>query len=80
MQMKKNPKIEICGVLGEKWIRVTAEAVFDNNYAASVHLLEAYPELATMYRADDGITEVFYLKNAVATIYTYGGEPKQITF
>ncbi len=80
IQMKKNPKIEIAAVLGDKWIRISAEAVFDNNLAASEHLLLAYPELATMYRADDGYTEVFYLKNATATIYSHTEAPKQISF
>ena len=30
-------------------------------------MLDAYPSLQNMYKADDGNTEVFYLKNAKAT-------------
>ena len=43
-------------------------------------MLDAYPSLQKMYAADDGNTEVFYFKNATATISAFTHEPEVITF
>lgn len=39
-------------------------------------MLDAYPSLQNMYAADDGNTQVFYFRNAKATIssFTHGPE------
>ena len=79
-QMKKNPKIEICAMSDGKWIRIAATAVNDDNVEAKKALLEAYPNLKNMYSATDNNMQVLYLKNAVATIASFGGEPKVIKF
>ncbi len=79
-QMNANPKIEICGVIGSQWIRVEAVAVEDDRLEAKQHMLDAYPSLQQMYKADDGNTEVLYLKDATATIYSFTDEPKIIKF
>ncbi len=79
-QMKKNPKVEISAMAEGKWIRVAAEAVLDERIAAQEHMLEAYPSLQAMYKAGDGNTEVFYLKNATAQICSFTEAPKTITF
>lgn len=79
-QMKANPKIEICGMAGEKWIRVEALAVEDDRVEARQHMLDAYPSLKAMYSADDGNTVVFYLKDATATISSFTEEPKVVRF
>ncbi len=79
-QMKKNPKIEICAMSDGKWIRIAATAVNDDNVEAKKSLLEAYPNLKNMYSATDNNMQVLYLKNAVATIASFGGEPKVIKF
>ncbi|MBQ3181114.1 MAG: pyridoxamine 5'-phosphate oxidase family protein, partial [Firmicutes bacterium] len=42
-QMKNNPRIEISATNGDKWIRLTATAVLDENIAAQEHMLAAYP-------------------------------------
>ena len=39
-----------------------------------------YRYLAVMYQADDGNCQVFYLKDATATFYTFGGEPRTVKF
>ncbi len=78
-QMKKNPKIEISGMQGGKWIRVTAEAVLDDNIAAQTHMLEAYPSLKTMYKPGDGNTEVYYLKNGTVQLCSFT-EPTQTIY
>ncbi len=80
-QMRANPKIEICGLLGDdKWIRVEAVAVEDDRREARQHMLDAYPALQKLYSADDGNTEVLYLKDATATIYSSSGDTKVIKF
>lgn len=79
-QMKENPLIEISGMAGGRWIRLQATAVEDDRIEARQHMLDAYPSLEKMYRADDGNTVVFYLENATATICSFTDEPKVIHF
>ena len=79
-QIKKNPKIEICSMSGDKWIRVEAVAVEDDRTEVRQKMLDSYPQLKSMYSADDGNNQVLYLKNATATFYSFGGEPKVIRF
>ncbi len=79
-QMHVNPKIEICAFQDGAWIRVAATAVEDDRIEARQSMLNAYPSLQKMYSADDGNTEVFYLKDATATISSFTAEPKVIKF
>jgi uncharacterized pyridoxamine 5'-phosphate oxidase family protein len=79
-QMKKNPKIEICAMSAGSWIRIQAIAVQDDRLEAKESMLEAYPNLKNMYSATDNNTNVLYLKNAIATIASFSGEPKVIKF
>lgn len=79
-QIKANPKIEISGTINDRWIRVEATAVEDERIEAIQSMLEAYPELKGMYKADDGNTVVFYLSDATATFYSFSEAPKVIRF
>jgi len=80
-QMKENPKVEISAMSQDgRWIRIAAEAVLDENIEAQEHMLDAYPNLKAMYKAGDGNTEVYYLKNAVAQICSFTEAPRQIAF
>ena len=80
-QMKANPKVEISAMSPDgKWIRITAEAVLDDNLEAQKHMLEAYPSLQAQYQPGDGNTEVYYLKNATAVICSFTEAPKTICF
>jgi uncharacterized pyridoxamine 5'-phosphate oxidase family protein len=79
-QMKKNPKIEICAVDNGKWIRVEAVAVEDDRTESRQKMLDAYPQLKNMYAADDGNCQVLYLRDATATFYSFGGEPRVVRF
>lgn len=79
-QMAANPKVEISGMAGGKWIRVAAEAVLDERIEAQEHMLEAYPNLRGMYQPGDGNTAVYYLKNATAQICSFTEAPKEIKF
>jgi len=79
-QIKINPKVEICGMLDGNWIRVEAIAVEDDRVLARQHMLDVYPSLKPRYSADDGNTEVLFLKNATATISSFTEEPRVIKF
>ncbi len=79
-QMMKNPKIEICSMNDGKWIRIQAVAVEDDRVEAKQSMLDAYPNLKSMYSATDDNTQVLYLKNATATISSFTSEPKTIKF
>ena len=79
-QMKANPKVEISAMAEGKWIRITAEAVLDDNITAQEHMLEAQPNLKHMYQPGDGNTEVYYLKNVKAQICSFTEAPVIIEF
>ncbi len=79
-QMQANPHVEISGMANGKWIRLEAEAVVDTDPAARAAVMEACPELKSMYSLDDGIFEVFYLKNATASFCSFTEEPEVVRF
>ena len=79
-QMEVNPKVEICAWAGTEWLRVAAAAVRDDRLEAIQHMLDQYPQLKGMYKADDGNTEVLYLKDATATFYSFATEPRVVQF
>ena len=79
-QLHVNPKVELCAFKGGEWIRVAGELVEDDRIEARQSMLDAYPSLQQMYSADDGNTEVFYFKNATATISSFTHEPVVIKF
>ena len=79
-EMQANPKVEICAFDGQKWIRVAGEVVRDDRVEPKKHMLDSYPNLQALYRADDDNTEVLYLKNATATISSFTEGPKIIKF
>ena len=66
-QMLSNPKIEICAFQKGQWLRIQALAVEDDRVEARRSMLDAYPNLRDRYDENDGNTQVFYLKDAVAT-------------
>lgn len=79
-QLHANPKLELCAMAGGEWLRIEATAVEDDDREARVSMLEAYPSLQSMYSPDDGNTEVWYLRNVTATIYSFTAEPKVFKF
>lgn len=74
-QLHANPKAELCAFQDGRWIRVAGELFSDERYEAKASMLDAYPSLKNMYRADDDNTEVFYFKNAVYTISSFTAPP-----
>ena len=79
-QLAQNPKAEICAFKDGAWIRVACELAEDERFEAKKSMLDAYPNLRHMYDENDGNTQVFYMKNVVATISSFGGAPVVIRF
>ena len=79
-QLAANPKAEICAFCDGAWIRITCELVDDDRTEAKKSMLDSYPNLRHMYDENDGNTQVLYMKNAVATISSFGSEQVIIKF
>lgn len=79
-QIAKNPKVEICAFKDGKWLRLSGELCDDDRREARVSMLEAYPELCSMYDPDDGNTQVLYFKNAKAVFSSFTEAPKTVEF
>ena len=79
-QLMANPKAEICAFKNGEWIRIAGELIEDDRVEARKSMLDDYPSLQKMYSADDGNTQVFYFKNATATISSFTHEPEVIKF
>ena len=79
-QLHANPKLEICAMKDGRWLRVEATAVEDVCREARVSMLEAYPELQSLYPPDDGNTEVWYLRNVTATLSSFEEPPRVVKF
>ena len=73
-QLMKNPKCEITGMIGGKWFRMTGTVVRDDRNEARAEFLNQCP--IPMYKADDGIYEVFYFSEVHGTIESFT-EPKE---
>ncbi|MBO4265678.1 MAG: pyridoxamine 5'-phosphate oxidase family protein [Lachnospiraceae bacterium] len=79
-QIHANPKFELCAFKDGEWLRVAGELVEDDRREARQSMLDAYPSLQGMYSADDGNTEVFYVKNAKATFSSFTKAPETVEF
>ena len=79
-QLMDNPKAEICAFKDGAWIRIACELVEDDRLEAKKSMLDAYPNLRRMYDENDGNTQVFYMKNAVAVISSFGKASETIEF
>ncbi|MCR5602467.1 MAG: pyridoxamine 5'-phosphate oxidase family protein [Lachnospiraceae bacterium] len=79
-QIHKNPKVEICAFKDGDWLRVAGTLVEDDRIEARQSMLDAYPSLQGMYKADDGNTEVFYFKDATATFSSFTKAPEVVKF
>jgi len=79
-QLAANPKAELCAFKDGAWLRVACELVEDDRTEARKSMLDAYPNLRAMYSEDDGNTQVFYMKNAVATFASFSAPAEVVTF
>lgn len=79
-QLANNPKAEICAFQNGTWLRLTGELVEDDRVEARRSMLDAYPNLRTMYDENDGNTQVLYFQHATATFYSFTSAPKTFSF
>ena len=79
-QLHQNPKAEICAFKNGEWLRVSGKLIEDDRNEARQSMLDAYPSLQKMYKADEGNTQVFYFENATAILSSFTHEPQIIKF
>lgn len=79
-QIAANPKVELCAFKNGTWLRVAGELVEDDRVEARKSMLDAYPQLRSMYDENDGNTQVFYFKNAKATFSSFTAAPETVEF
>lgn len=79
-QLHENPKAEICAFMNGEWLRVSGLLIEDDRRDARVSMLDAYPEMKSMYDPDDGNTEVFYFKDATAVFSSFTNPPRVVKF
>lgn len=79
-QLMANPKAEICAFCGGEWVRILCELVEDDRVEARRAMLDAYPSLRGMYDENDGNTQVFYMRNAKATVSSFSKAPETVEF
>ena len=79
-QIAANPKCELCAFKDGIWLRVSAELVEDDRIEAKKSMLDDYSELRAMYNENDANTQVFWLKNAVATFSSFTAAPETYQF
>ena len=79
-QLAQNPKAEICAFYNGAWLRISCELIEDDRVEARKSMLDAYPNLRRMYDENDGNTQVFYMRHAVATFSSFTASPETVTF
>lgn len=79
-QLLANPKAEICAFHNGVWVRIAGELIEDDRVEARKSMLDAYPNLRGMYDENDGNTQVFYFRNAVATFSSFTTAPEVVEF
>lgn len=79
-QLNANPKAEICAFLNGTWLRISGELINDDRYEAKKAMLDKYPDLKSMYSAEDDNTQVLYFKNATAVFSSFTSAPETLQF
>ena len=79
-QLNANPKAEICAFLNGTWLRISGELINDDRYEAKKAMLDKYPDLRSMYSAEDDNTQVLYFKNATAVFSSFTSAPETLQF
>ena len=79
-QITANPQVEMSAFDGTTWIRIACTLVEDNRTEAQQSMLDAYPSIRGMYAVNDGNNVVYYLKDVTATFFTFGDDPRKVTW
>ena len=78
-QLAADPKAEICAFKDGTWLRVSGRLVEDDRTEARKSMLDAYPDLRSMYDENDGNTQVLYFQDATATFSSFTAPPETVT-
>lgn len=81
-QLAQNPNAEICAYNTQdgKWLRLSGKLIEDERVEAKKALLDANPQLRSMYNENDDNTAVYFFKDAVAYISSFAGADEEIRF
>ena len=79
-QIEANGKCELCCYNGSEWLRLSGTLVEDKRVEAKKSMLDAYPELRSMYDENDDNTAVYYFTDAVARICSFTNPEEIIRF
>ena len=79
-QIMANPKVEISAFHNGAWVRIAGELAEDDRVEAKKSMLDAYPNLRSMYDEKDGNTQVFYFEDAIATFSSFTAAPETVKF
>ena len=79
-QIAANSKVEICAFKDGTWLRIAGELVEDDRIEAKKSMLDAYPDLRSIYDENDSNTQVLYFKDATATFSSFTAAPEVIKF
>lgn len=79
-QIEKNPKVELSCFDGEKWLRLNGRLVNDDSVDAKRDMLDHYPDLKSMYSAEDSNTAVLYFEDATAVFSSFTAAPETVKF
>ncbi|MCQ2192523.1 MAG: pyridoxamine 5'-phosphate oxidase family protein [Paludibacteraceae bacterium] len=79
-QIATNPKVGICAFNGKEWVRVATTLVEDERIEAKKAMLDAYPNLRSMYDENDGNTAVYFMTDAEAKFSAFGSEDEVVKF
>jgi len=76
-QLLTNPHVEFSSTSPEfAWVRLSGEAAFTDDLEIKAKVLESHGLVKSIYQnASNPIFEVFYLKNAAATLADFSGQP-----
>jgi uncharacterized pyridoxamine 5'-phosphate oxidase family protein len=79
-QIDANPNVAICAYDGDSWVRISGQAFAQRSVAINQAMLDVYPNLTSLYSADDGKTEAYAFTSGTAVFSTFGGEPRTVEF
>lgn len=79
-QIEANGKVELCCFNGSTWLRLSGTLAEDGRIEAKKAMLDAYPELRSMYDENDGNTAVYYFTGAKARFCSFTSPEEVIEF
>ena len=59
---------------------MSGKLVNDDRIEAKADMLEQYPNLKAMYKAEDDNTQVLYVEDGTATFSSFTAAPETVTF